>query len=84
MFIDTDRLFKEATALISKSAEKREKLLTLEEKLQITDNTIRQQMISEGKLLAIRRKLEFLQADMEMLYLSIKKRQATIQSSASE
>ena len=41
-------------------------------------------MISEGKLLAIRRKLEFLQADMEMLYLSIKKRQATIQSSASE
>ena len=30
-------------------------------------------MISEGKLLAIRRKLEFLQADMEMLYLSIKK-----------
>ena len=30
-------------------------------------------MISEGKLLAIRYTLEFLQADMEMLYLSIKK-----------
>lgn len=35
--IDTDRLFKEDTALISQSAEKRKKLLTLEEKLQVTD-----------------------------------------------
>lgn len=83
-FLETDRLFKEATTLISKSLEKREKLQELEEKLHITDNATRQQIIKEGKLLAMKRKLESLQSDMEMLYLSIKKRQVAIQSLASE
>lgn len=83
VFLETDHLFNEATALISKSDEKKEQLQVLEERLQITNNVSRQQIIREGKSLAVRRKLESLQANMEMLYLSIKRRQVAIQSSAS-
>ena len=75
--LEIDHLFNEATALISKSNEKKEQLQVLEERLQITNNVTRQQIIREGKSLAVRRNL---QANMEMLYLSIKKR---LQSSAS-
>lgn len=82
VFLETDHLFNEATALISKSDEKKEQLQVLEERLQITNNVSRQQIIREGKSLAVRRKLESLQANMEMLYLSIKRRQVAIQSSA--
>ena len=83
VFLETDHLFNEATTLISKSDEKKEQLQVLEERLQITNNVSRQQIIREGKSLAVRRKLESLQANMEMLYLSIKRRQVAIQSSAS-
>ena len=83
IILETDRLFNEATTLITKSNEKKEQLQLLEERLQITDNVMRQQIIREGKFWAVRRRLEFLQANMEMLYLSIKKRQVAIQSSAS-
>ena len=38
----------------------------------------------EGRCLAIKHKLESLQADMEMFYLSIKKKQVGIQSFASK
>ena len=82
--LETDHLFNEATSLIAKSSAKRDQLQVLEERLHVTNNTIRQQIIVEGRSLAMRRKLESLQADMEMLYLSIKKRQVTIQSSASK
>lgn len=83
VFLETDRLFNEATTLISKSHMRKEQLQVLENRLQITSNDTRQKIIREGKSLAVRRKLESLQANMEMLYLSIKRRQAAVQSSAS-
>lgn len=84
ILLEMDHLFNEATTLILKSTEKREQLQVLEERLQIINNITRQHIIREGKSLAVRRKLESLQANMEMLYLSIKKRQVAIQSSASK
>jgi len=50
-----------------------EQLLTLEYQLNVTDESVQQRVIEEGRCLAVKRKLDSLQADMEMLYLSIKK-----------
>ena len=53
------------------------------EKLVIIDETTRVQCLEVGRQLAIKRSLEHFQADMEMLFLSIKKKQVNIQSLAS-
>jgi len=82
--LELDCLFNEAWTLLSKSEEKRDQLQVLESKLSITDDQTRQRCIVEGKCLAIKRKLESLQADMEMFYLGIKKKQVAIQSFASK
>ena len=55
----------------------------LEEKLLILDETTREECLLAGRQLAIKRSLEHFQADMEMLFLSIKKKQVNIQSLAS-
>ena len=81
--LELESLFNEAWNLLSKSKEKRDHLQALESKLCITDDLTRQQCTMEGKHLAIKRKLELLQADMEMFYLSIKKKHVAIQSFAS-
>ena len=49
----------------------------------IIDETTRVQCLEVGRQLAIKRSLEHFQADMEMLFLSIKKKQVNIQSLAS-
>ena len=84
ILLELDSLFNEAWNLLSKSEEKREQLQVLESRLHITNDQTRQQCIVEGKCFAIKRKLESLQADMEMFYLSIKKKQVAIQSFASK
>lgn len=84
ILLELDSLFNEAWNLLSKSEEKREQLQVLESQLHITNDQTRQQYILEGKCLAIKRKLESLQADMEMFYLSIKKKQVAIQNFASK
>lgn len=84
ILLELDSLFNEAWNLLSKSEEKREQLQVLESQLHITNDQTRQQCIVEGKCLAIKRKLESLQADMEMFYLSIKKKQVAIQNFASK
>jgi len=83
-YVERAQLFTETTNLVSKYATMREQLLALEQKLAITDNAVRQNVIDEGRSLACKRKLDSLQADMEMLYLSIKKKHLMIQSSASK
>ena len=84
ILLELDSLFNEAWILLSKSEEKKDQLQVLESRLHITNDETRQQCIVEGKCLAIKRKLESLQADMEMSYLSIKKKQVAIQSFASK
>lgn len=84
IILELDSLFNEARNLLSKSEEKTDQLHVLEAKLCITDDHTRQQCVMEGRCLAIKHKLELLQADMEMFYLSIKKKQVGIQSFASK
>ena len=84
ILLELDSLFNEARSLLSKSEEKRDQLQALELQLCITDDCTRQRCITEGKCLAIKRKLELLQAVMEMFYLNIKKKQVAIQSFASK
>lgn len=52
--------------------------------MMILDETTREQCLQEGRQLAIKKSLEHFQADMEMLFLSIKKKQVNVQSSASK
>ena len=82
IFLEIDHSFNEATALILKPNEKKEHLQVCFKSLTMLHT--RQKIIREGKPLAVRHKLESLQANMEILYLSIKKRQTAIQSSASK
>ena len=84
IILELDSLFNEARTLLSKSGEKRDQLRVLEAKLGITDDQTRQRCIMEGRSLAVKHKLESLQADMEMFYLSVKKKQVAIQSFASK
>jgi len=63
---------------------KRKQLVALEQKLGISDDTIQQRVIEEGRSLTVKWKMDSLQADMEIFYLSIKKKQLMIQSSASK
>ena len=49
IFLETDHLFNEATALIPKSNEKKEHLQVLEERLQITDNVTYQTADYKGR-----------------------------------
>ena len=81
--VELDSLFNEAWNLLSKSEEKKDQLRVLESQLCITNDQTRHQCIVEGRCLAIKRKLESLQADMEMFYLGIKKKQVAIQSCGS-
>lgn len=59
------------------------KLQALEQKLEIEDNDNRQACLSKGRELAIKRKLLALQANMELYFLSIKRKLSSIQSVAS-
>jgi len=77
-------LFTESTNIVSNCEVKKEQLRALEHQLNVIDESVRQRVIEEGRCLAVKRKLDLLQADMEMLYLSIKKKQLMIQSSASK
>lgn len=79
----SQRLYKEANCYISKSAENMMKLQALEQKLEIMDDDNRQACLHQGKDLAIRRKLLGLQANMELYFLSIKRKLTSIQSVAS-
>ena len=67
------RLFTESTNIVSNCDAKMEQLLTLEYQLNVTDESVQQRVIEEGRCLAVKRKLDSLQVDMEMLYHSIKK-----------
>ena len=80
--LERHHLFNEATAVLSRSVEKSNQFKALEGKLHITDHN-RQQFLEEGKALATKRKLEIYQSQIEMLFLSIKKKQAAIQRLAS-
>ena len=82
--VELDSLFNEAWSLLSRSDEKKDQLQVLESQLCITNDHTRQQCIVEGRCLAIKRKLESLQADMDMFYLSIKKKQVAIQNFGSK
>ena len=84
IILERDQLFTETTNIVSKCSAKRKQLVALEQKLGISDDTIRQHVMEEGRSLAVKRKMDSLQADMEMFYLSIKKKQLMIQSSASK
>ena len=60
------------------------KLQALEQLLEIRNDDDRRACLYQGKELAIRRKLNGLQASMELYYLSIKRKLASIQRVASE
>jgi len=69
---------------MSRSAGNLVKLQALEESLLITSEEDRQQCLRDGRILAAKRKIELLQSQMEMIYLSIKKKCANIQNEASK
>lgn len=81
-YLEHHHLYNEATTILSRSVEKSNQLNALEEKLRVTNNN-REQFLEEGKALATKRKLQVYQSQMEMLFLSIKKKQAAIQCLAS-
>lgn len=60
------------------------KLQALEQKLEIINDDDRQACLYQGKELAVRRKLNGLQASMELYYLSIKRKLNSIQRVASK
>ncbi|XP_065895222.1 uncharacterized protein [Dysidea avara] len=78
-----DNLYKEVNELVSRSAESLAKMQALEEKLCITNEEQRQQCLRDGKILAVKGKLEKLQSQMEMIFLSIRKKAKIIQNEAS-
>ena len=69
--------------MVSRSQTNTVRLWELEELLLIVDDASREQCLQEGKQLAIKTCLEHFQADMEMLFLSIKKKQVNVQNLAS-
>jgi len=54
----------------------------LEEKLFITNEEQRQQCLKDGKVLAVKRKIEQLQCQMELIFLSVRKKAEIIQNEA--
>ena len=68
--------------MVSRSAESLAKMQALEEKLCITNEEQRQQCLRDGKILAVKGKLEKLQSQMEMIFLSIRKKAKIIQNEA--
>ena len=54
----------------------------LEEKLCITSEEQRQQCLKDGKVLAVKWKIEQLQCQMELIFLSIQKKAEIIQNEA--
>jgi len=81
---EREQLYNETGSLVSQYNNKREQLQALEQKLNISDDHVRQQVLSEGRSMAIKRKVDSLQADLEIHYLSIKKKQLLIQNTASK
>ena len=82
LIVGCDNLYKEVNELVSKSAESLAKMQALEEKLCITNEEQRQQCLRDGKILAVKGKLEKLQSQMEMIFLSIRKKAKIIQNEA--
>ena len=72
-FSEREQLYNEAGSLVSQCNNKREQLQALEQKLNISDDHVRQQVLCEGRSMAIKRKVDSLQADLQIHYLSIKK-----------
>jgi len=66
--------------VVSKSQTNTIRLWELEELLLIVDDESREQCLQEGRQLAIKTCLQHFQADMEMLFLSIKKKQLNVQN----
>ena len=75
-------LYKEANALVERSSSNLARFHLLEDKLMILDEESRKQCLLEGRNLAIKRRLHHLQSDMEMYFLSIKRKEVLIESSA--
>lgn len=69
--------------MVSRSETNATKLRELAEVLLIVDDASREQCLHDGRQLAIKTCLEHLQADMEMLFLSIRKKQVNVQNLAS-
>ncbi|XP_065884010.1 uncharacterized protein [Dysidea avara] len=82
IILESAQLYKEATSVVSRSQTNTVRLRELEELLLIVDDASREQCLQEGKQLAIKTCLEHFQADMEMLFLSIKKKQVNVQNLA--
>lgn len=81
--IASDRLHKEATDIVAKSAANSTILMELERRLLIVDDSTRQVCLQTGRSLTVKRRIMQLQADMEMHFLSINKRLVAIQNCAS-
>ena len=69
--------------MVSRSQTNAARLEELEEQLLITDDASREHCLREGRQLAINTCLERFQANMEMLFLSIKRKQVSVKNSAS-
>lgn len=82
-FVASDLLYREAYALVAKSPSNLTRLQLLESKLMILDEESRQRCLLHGRNLTIKRKLDRFRSDMEMYFLSIKKKEVMIESYAS-
>ena len=77
-----DDLYKHAQDMVKKTSNS--SITSIEALLHITNDVERDNCLSQGRYLAIKRKLDHFSAEMEMIYLYIQKKETAIQSQASK
>lgn len=83
MCIALDDLYKHAQDMVTKATSSNSQISSIEAMLHINNDVDRDNCLSQGRSLAIQRKLNHFSAEMEMIYLYIQRKEIAIQSQAS-
>ena len=79
-----DDLYKHAQDMVKKTTLSNSSITEIEALLNIDNDVDRDNCLLQGRYLAIKRKLDHLAAEMEIVYLYVQKKEMAIQSQASK